>query len=778
MLRTIVQHTRRSNTLSLLIQSFVSSTSSLRTVPAQALLTSSTHLPYNSHRLIATTSPQMSSAGIPSSLTELLSSLSISHDDSALVSHSAVANVEEHRAALTSAGVVGNATLAKNLFVKDKKKQLYLIVAAADTAVNLGGIAKHLGVTGGPLRMESPESLLATLGVAQGSVTPLAVVNDAKHEVIVLLDKVLDTANAVFIHPLVNTHTLKVTPTDLKKFVEKAGNKLQVIDFAAIAAAAPPAGEKPAAGEKKPAAAPAKKEKEEKKEEGNREGIQAKKLTEFHDWYSQVCTKAELIEYYDISGCYILRPWAFAMWEVITEFFDTEIKKLGVKNAYFPIFISKARLETEKDHVEGFAPEVAWVTKSGETDLEEPIAVRPTSETIMYPAYAKWIRSHRDLPLKLNQWTNVVRWEFKSPTPFIRTREFLWQEGHSAFATKEEADVEVLQILELYRRVYEELLCVPVVKGQKTETEKFAGGLYTTSIEAFIPVAGRGVQAATSHCLGQNFAKMFGIEFESKDKKKQFAWQNSWGLTTRTLGVMIMVHADDDGLVLPPRLAPTQVVIVPIVFNNREQLNSKAHELADILKAAGVRVEVDDRDNYTPGWKFNYWELKGVPIRLELGPKDLEAQQVVARRRDLRDKKDAFTVSWADLAAKIPVALETMQKDMFERVNKEVNERRKTVNNWNDFLLALDARCTALAPHCADKACEKQIKVKTGEAAKDALAEQQAKDANAEPGEKLTGAAKTLNVPFEQPALPEGCKCINPLCDKQAVNWTLFGRSY
>ena len=256
--------------------------------------------------------------------------------------------------------------------------------------------------------------------------------------------------------------------------------------------------------------------------------------------------------------CYILRPHAYAIWDQIKDFFDAEIKKLGVENAYFPCFVSEKVLNAEKDHIEGFAPEVAWVTRSGNSELEEPIAVRPTSETVMYPIFAKWIKSHRDLPLKINQWCNVVRWEFKHPTPFIRSREFLWQEGHTAYATKGEADVEVRQVLDLYKAVYEDLLCVPVVQGVKSEKEKFAGGLYTTTVEAFVPGTGRGIQGGTSHCLGQNFAKMFDIVFEGEGGAKKMVWQNSWGLTTRTIGVMIMVHADDKGLVLPPRVAPVQ----------------------------------------------------------------------------------------------------------------------------------------------------------------------------------------------------------------------------
>ena len=326
--------------------------------------------------------------------------------------------------------------------------------------------------------------------------------------------------------------------------------------------------EKPAGGKGKAGSKPAGgKPKEDKNKKGSKEtglGLNVSMEEDFGAWYSQVVVAGELIEYYDISGCYILRPWAYSMWERIKDFFDAEIKKQGVENCYFPLFVSAARLEAEKDHIEDFAPEVAWVTRSGQSELDVPIAVRPTSETVMYPVFANWIRSHRDLPMKINQWCNVVRWEFKHPTPFIRSREFLWQEGHTAFAGKSEADLEVRRILELYRRVYEELLAVPVVPGVKSEKEKFAGGLYTTTVEAFIPQTGRGIQGATSHCLGQNFAKMFQIEFENKTGGRSMPWQNSWGCTTRTIGVAIMVHGDDKGLVLPPRVAPQQVVVVTI----------------------------------------------------------------------------------------------------------------------------------------------------------------------------------------------------------------------
>ena len=315
---------------------------------------------------------------------------------------------------------------------------------------------------------------------------------------------------------------------------------------------------------------PAQKKKQPKKE-GNQDGLTVTKEEDFGEWFSELVTKAEFLDYgptgLRVSGCYILRPWAYEIWEAIRDFLDAEFKKRDVKNAYFPIFVTEKALNAEEDHVEGFAAEVAWVTRSGKSELDQPLAVRPTSETIMYPCYANWVRSHRDLPLKLNQWNNVVRWEFKHPTPFIRSREFLWQEGHTAYATEAEADVEALAYLELYRRTYEELCAVPVIKGVKSEKEKFAGAKYTTTVEGYIPFVGRGIQGATSHCLGQNFSKMFGIEFEDeKTKEKCYAWQNSFGLTTRTIGVMLMTHSDNKGAVLPPRVAPTQVVVIPILF--------------------------------------------------------------------------------------------------------------------------------------------------------------------------------------------------------------------
>uniref|UniRef100_A0A493TWB5 Bifunctional glutamate/proline--tRNA ligase n=1 Tax=Anas platyrhynchos platyrhynchos TaxID=8840 RepID=A0A493TWB5_ANAPP len=498
-------------------------------------------------------------------------------------------------------------------------------------------------------------------------------------------------------------------------------------------------------------------------------GLEAKKEENLADWFSQVITKSEMIEYYDVSGCYVLRPWAYAIWESIKNFFDAEIKKLGVENCYFPMFVSQAALEKEKTHIADFAPEVAWVTRSGKTDLAEPIAVRPTSETVMYPAYAKWVQSHRDLPIKLNQWCNVVRWEFKHPQPFLRTREFLWQEGHTAFATYEEAAEEVMQILDLYAQVYEDLLAIPVVKGKKTEKEKFAGGDYTTTVEAFISASGRAIQGATSHHLGQNFSKMFEIVFEDPKKpgEKQFAYQNSWGITTRTIGVMTMIHGDNMGLVLPPRVACVQVVIIPCGITNslseddKEALLKKCNEYRKRLLGVNIRVRADLRDNYSPGWKFNHWELKGVPVRVEVGPRDMKSQQFVAVRRDTGQK---LTLSEHEAEDKLKQILEEIHANLYNRASEDLKSHMVVANNMEDFQKELDSGKIVQIPFCGEIECEDWIKKTT------------ARDQDLEPGAPSMGA-KSLCIPF-QPLreLQSGAKCV---CGKNPAKfYTLFGRSY
>ncbi|XP_074846044.1 bifunctional glutamate/proline--tRNA ligase isoform X2 [Carettochelys insculpta] len=498
-------------------------------------------------------------------------------------------------------------------------------------------------------------------------------------------------------------------------------------------------------------------------------GLEAKKEENLADWFSQVITKSEMIEYYDVSGCYVLRPWSYFIWESIKDFFDGEIKKLGVENCYFPMFVSQAALEKEKTHIADFAPEVAWVTKSGKTELAEPIAVRPTSETVMYPAFAKWVQSHRDLPIKLNQWCNVVRWEFKHPQPFLRTREFLWQEGHTAFATYEEAAEEVLQILDLYAQVYEELLAIPVVKGRKTEKEKFAGGDYTTTVEAFVSASGRAIQGATSHHLGQNFSKMFEIVFEDPKipGEKQFAYQNSWGLSTRTIGVMTLIHGDNMGLVLPPRVACVQVVIIPcgitttLSEEDKEALMKKCNEYLKRLLRVNVRVRADLRDNYSPGWKFNHWELKGVPIRLEVGPRDMKNCQFVAVRRDTGEK---LTFAEHEAEDKLRHVLEEIHANLYNRAFEDLKNRMVVANTMEDFQKELESGKIVQIPFCGEMECEDWIKKTT------------ARDQDLEPGAPSMGA-KSLCIPFKPLCeLQYGAKCV---CSKNPAKfYTLFGRSY
>lgn len=420
----------------------------------------------------------------------------------------------------------------------------------------------------------------------------------------------------------------------------------------------------------------------------------------------------------------------------------------------------------------------------GKSPLEKKIAIRPTSETVMYPYYAKWIRSHRDLPLRLNQWNSVVRWEFKHPQPFLRTREFHWQEGHTAHLTKEGAAEEVLQILEWYAGVYEELLAVPVIRGTKTEKEKFAGGLYTTTVEGYIPETGRGIQGGTSHCLGQNFSTMFGITVEDplskEDEKKPpiHVWQNSWGLSTRVIGVMVMIHSDNRGLVIPPRVVETQVVIVPVgvtkntTEDEKIRLYSEVDALATVLKAADVRVETDKRDGYSPGWKFNDWEMRGVPLRLEFGPGESKGHYVTTSRRDLPGKDGKDQIQITELGTEVPKLLETIQADLYRRADEKYKSHTKKITNWDDFVPALDAKNVCLIPFCLTEKCEDEIKDMSAKKVEDEDVPQDAKAPSM--------GAKSLCIPFEQPeGIVEGeTKCTNPNCQNKAEKWCLFGREF
>ncbi len=474
------------------------------------------------------------------------------------------------------------------------------------------------------------------------------------------------------------------------------------------------------------------------------EGITVKKENDFSEWFTQVIQKAELIEYTDVSGCYVLRPRAYAIWESVKGYLDEKFSKLNVRNAYFPLFIPESLLKKESKHIEGFTPEVAWVTHSGNTKLSEKLAVRPTSETIMYPAYSKWIRNYKDLPLKINQWCNVVRWEFKNPVPFLRSREFLWQEGHTAFATREEAVKEAMQILEVYSNAYRDLYAVPMIKGRKTEKEKFPGADTTFSVETFLP-SGKAIQGATSHNLGQNFSKAFDIKFKDKDEKDKYVWQNSWGFTTRSIGIMIMMHSDDKGLILPPNVAENKAVIVPILFDETKEKVLKEAKIIEknLEKYSPI---LDDREDYSPGWKFNEWEMKGIPIRIEIGPKDLEKNQAVLVRRDSSEKE---TVKLNEISSKVSSILKDIQNSLYKKAEKKLKESITEADDWKSFLEKIKNKKMVLAPFCSSGECEDQIK------------------------EKSDGV-KSICIPLEQPKKID--KCVH--CGKEGKVICYFAKSY
>jgi len=476
-------------------------------------------------------------------------------------------------------------------------------------------------------------------------------------------------------------------------------------------------------------------------------GITVKKSENFSEWYTQTVLKSGLADYAPIKGCMILREHSYAIWEKIQEIFNKQIKEKGHKNVYFPMFIPESFLKKEAEHFEGFVPEVAWITVGGNSKLEERLAVRPTSETIMYATYAKWIRSWRDLPLKLNQWCNIVRWETRATKLFLRTREFLWQEGHTAHATKEEAETEVMEILNIYKDLVENYLAIPVLVGKKTENEKFAGALYTTAVEALMP-DGKVLQMGTSHNLGQNFAKVFSIKFIGEDEKEHYVWQTSWGVSTRMIGALVMVHGDDKGLVLPPKITPVQTVIIPIFYKNIAQklILEKAREILNKLVENGVAAVLDDRPAYTPGWKFNEWELKGVPIRIEIGPRDIKQKQLTLARRDTFERLAVKEEEIGDVVNKL---LEEIQNNLFNRAKKFLEDNITTVKTYDEFKEALKKKGGFIrACWCSSSTCEEKIKEATG--------------------------ATIRIVPFEKETPFSTCIC----CGKEAKDVVYFGRAY
>ena len=432
---------------------------------------------------------------------------------------------------------------------------------------------------------------------------------------------------------------------------------------------------------------------------------------DFSRWYTDVVLRAELADYAPVKGCMIIRPYGYTLWENIQSGLDRRFKATGHVNAYFPLLIPESYLRKEAEHVEGFSPELAVVTHGGGKELEEPLVVRPTSETIINAMYAKWVRSYRDLPILINQWANVVRWEMRTRL-FLRTTEFLWQEGHTVHASAQEAEEETLRMLNVYKEFAETEMAMPVLTGRKSMAEKFAGALASYSIEAMMGDT-RALQAGTSHYFGQQFSRAFGIQFLNRDNELEYAYQTSWGVSTRLVGALIMVHGDDQGLIMPPRLAPTQLVIVPIWRNEDEK--QKVQEATDQVRAQladPFRVAVDDREEYSPGWKFNEWEMKGVPLRLEIGPKDVDKAQVVLVRRDVAGKDRKSFVPMAGLAARVAEMLTTIQSDMFERARlfREAHSYRPTT--YEELAEAV-TQGFAYAAWCGSAECETKVKEDT-----------------------------------------------------------------
>lgn len=463
---------------------------------------------------------------------------------------------------------------------------------------------------------------------------------------------------------------------------------------------------------------------------------------DFAQWYTDVCKKAELMSYSSVKGCMIFKPAGYAIWENIRNELDKRFKEAGVENVYMPMFIPESLLEREKDHVEGFAPEVAWVTHGGLNPLQERMCVRPTSETLFCDFYKDEIQSYRDLPKVYNQWCSVVRWE-KETRPFLRSREFLWQEGHTAHATAEDAQARTQQMLNVYAKFCEEFLAIPVIKGRKTDKEKFAGAEATYTIEALMH-DGKALQSGTSHNFGDGFAKAFGIQYTDKDNKLKYVHQTSWGVTTRLIGAVIMTHGDNSGLVLPPRVAPVQVDIIPIM-QKKEGVLDKAYEVRDAIKAAGLRVKVDDSDK-NPGWKFSEQEMRGIPVRVEMGPRDIEANQAVIVRRDTREK---LTVSIDELAVKIKEVLDTMQAEMLERARAHRDSHTYVATDYDEFKdIIANKPGFVKAMWCGDQACEDKIKEDT--------------------------TATSRCMPFEQEHLSDVCVC----CGKPAKKMVYWGKAY
>jgi len=474
-------------------------------------------------------------------------------------------------------------------------------------------------------------------------------------------------------------------------------------------------------------------------------GITVSKKDDFSEWYTQVVLKAKLADYAPVKGLIVLRPDGYSIWESLKNTFDKKFTKNGIRNGFLPILIPESLLGKEQKHFAGFNPEVFWVTHSGTNEIGDRLALRPTSETLAYTMYAKWIQSWRDLPLKINFWNTALRAEIKATKPFLRTSEFLWQEGHTVHTTQEEAEKEVIKILEIYKHTVEEELAIPVITGKKSEKEKFVGAIYTTTMESIMP-DGKALQMGTSHFLGQNFSKPFEVKFADKDNVEHFAWQTSWGVSWRLIGAMIMTHGDDKGLILPPKVAPIQVIIIPIYKNveGKDKVLPKAYEIKENLELKNIRVLVDDRNELSPGYKFNDWELKGVPIRIEIGPKDIEKQSMIIAKRYNLEKS---SLSFSEIE-KISIILDEIQQNMLINAKEQAKTNSIDIIDYQEFKSKIDKGGFFNAPWCGKIECEEKIKEETG--------------------------ADIRVIPFGKE--DENKKCI--YCQQKSISIPIFARGY
>ena len=474
-------------------------------------------------------------------------------------------------------------------------------------------------------------------------------------------------------------------------------------------------------------------------------GITIGKKDDFSEWYTQVVLKAKLADYAPVKGLIVLRPDGYSIWESLKSTFDKKFARNGIRNGFLPILIPESLLGKEQKHFAGFNPEVFWVTHSGTNEIGDRLALRPTSETLAYTLYSKWIQSWRDLPLKINFWNTALRAEIKATKPFLRTSEFLWQEGHTVHSTKEEAEIEVMKILDIYKNTVEEELAIPVTTGKKSEKEKFVGAIYTTTMESIMP-DGKALQMGTSHFLGQNFSKPFEVKFADKDNVEHFAWQTSWGVSWRLIGAMIMVHGDDKGLVLPPKVAPMQVVIVPIYRNDEDKniVLSKAEGIQNELESKDIRVHVDGREGLSPGYKFNDWELKGVPLRIEIGPKDIENQNVVVAKRYNLEK---ISLGFTEIE-KIVIILDEIQVEMLKKAKEQAVNNAQNISDYSEFKSKIEEGGFFNSPWCGNVECENKIKEETG--------------------------AEIRVIPFNSENITKECI----YCKKQSVSIPIFARGY